>query len=146
MAQVGSGSSDDDLTPQLPELWQQQELCDVTLISADKQQFRAHKIILAASSRYFQALFVGAGKHLRESKARDTDSEDIVIELEAVDASSLGSILTSIYRKRVHVTSENVESLLSASNYLDVAPVRQACCQASAWHHRLLFLSNYYWI
>ena len=134
MAQLFNTLPADDLTPQLPELWQQEELCDVTLVSADKQRFRAHKIILASASRYFKALFVGAGKHLRENATRTTDSNDMVIELEAVDADSLGSVLTSIYQKNVEITPENVEGLLSASNYLDVAPIRQACCQVSRAH------------
>jgi hypothetical protein len=128
MTRPATTSAVDDLIPQLPDLWQHQELCDVTLISADKHTFRAHKIILASASRYFQALFVGAGKHLRES----TDSaSETRIELENVDAVSLGDILACIYQKKVRVTPENVVGLLSASNYLDVEPVRQACCQVS---------------
>ena len=41
-------------------------LCDVTL-QADSQQFEAHRVVLAASSAYFRAMFAG---NLEESRQR----------------------------------------------------------------------------
>ena len=120
----------EDLTPELPELWNQQELCDVTLVSAEGQRFRAHKIILAAASRYFQALFVGGGKHLLEG-SREGQGETTV-ELEGIDAASLAGVLRSIYHKRAIVDADSVQGLLLAANYLDIAAVRDACCQVGA--------------
>ena len=117
----------EDLIPDLPQLWEQQELCDVTLLSADKQAFRAHKIILAGASRYFQALFVGGGRHLLESTRGG--AEETSVELEAIDSDSLTAVLESIYRKRINVHKENVHGLLMAANYLDVPKLQQACCQ-----------------
>lgn len=117
------------LTPRLWDHYSNQELCDVSVISSDRQRFRAHKIILASASRYFEALFLGAGKHLHGSSSTGTGGEEMQIQLEAVDAESLACILTSIYHGSVHVGNSNVEALLLASNYLDVAPVKAACCQ-----------------
>ena len=132
---MSSASRDDnpleDLTPELPELWEQQELCDVTLVSAEGQHFRAHKIILAAASRYFQALFVGGGKHLLEGSRAGQGEPSI--ELEAIDAASLAGVLRSIYHKRVAVDADSVQGLLLAANYLDVAAVREACCQVRGY-------------
>ena len=117
----------EDLISDLPQLWEQQELCDVTLLSADKQAFRAHKIILAGASRYFQALFVGGGRHLLESSRGGP--EETSVELEAIDSNSLTAVLESIYYKRIDVSHENVYGLLMAANYLDVPKLQQACCQ-----------------
>ncbi|KAK9906356.1 hypothetical protein WJX75_000482 [Coccomyxa subellipsoidea] len=72
------------------------------------------------------------------------------IQLEAVDAESLACILTSIYHGSVNVGNSNVEALLLASNYLDVAPVKAACCQflkanlrASSCLHTLALAAMY---
>ena len=122
-----------DLTPELPELWRQGELCDVTLVSAQGQVFRAHKIILAAASRYFQALFVGGGKHLLEgSRAGGNETR---VQLDAIDSASLATVLRCIYDKQVDMDADSVQGLLLAANYLDVPAVRDACCQVSAPAH-----------
>jgi len=131
MVQLGSMPVE-ALTPRLWNHFENQELCDVTVVSSDKQTFRAHKIILASASRYFEALFLGAGKHLHRTSTTGTTGEDMQIQLEAVDAESLACILSAIYKGNVAVGESNVESLLLASNYLDVAPVKEACCQVRA--------------
>jgi hypothetical protein len=41
-------------------------LCDVTL-QAENKQFEAHRVVLAASSAYFRAMFAG---HMEESRQR----------------------------------------------------------------------------
>jgi len=117
-----------DLTPSLQRLWKEGQLCDTTLVSSDSQIFEAHKIILAAASGYFRALFVGAGRHLRESfdQARsDTQS----IRLPAVSGDSLRSVLEVLYNKDLNISEANVQNLLSASNYLDIPVIREACCE-----------------
>ena len=122
-----------NLTPSLQSLWKEGQLCDLTLISEDNQKFEAHKIILAAASGYFRALFVGAGGHLRESFDRDTAPEEQKIRLPAVSGESLRSVLEIIYEKRLNIYDGNVEDLLTASNYLDIPVIRDACCEVS-WY------------
>ncbi len=48
----------------LAELWGEEALCDVVLESFEGVRTKAHKIILAASSTYFRALFAGAGRNM----------------------------------------------------------------------------------
>ena len=120
-----------DLTPSLQSLWEEGQLCDLTLISKDDQTFEAHKIILAAASGYFRALFVGAGRHLRESFDRDRSANEQIIRLPAVSGDSLRSVLEIIYNKQISISDENVEDLLAASNYLDIPVIREACCEVN---------------
>ena len=124
-----------DLTPSLQSLWKEGQLCDLTLVSSDSQTFEAHRIILAAASGYFRALFVGAGRHLRESFDRDRSANEQIIRLPAVSGDSLRSVLEIIYNKQISISDENVEDLLAASNYLDIPVIREACCQVHhCWH------------
>lgn len=118
-----------DLTPSLQSLWKEGQLCDLTLVSSDSQTFEAHKIILAAASGYFRALFVGAGRHLRESFDQGTSPKEQTIRLPAVSGDSLRSVLEIIYNKQLNISDANVEDLLAASNYLDIPVIREACCQ-----------------
>ena len=118
-----------DLTPSLQSLWKEGQLCDLTLVSSDNQTFDAHKIILAAASGYFRALFVGAGRHLRESFDQDRSPNEQTIRLPAVSGDSLRSVLEIIYNKQLDISDVNVEDLLAASNYLDIPVIREACCQ-----------------
>lgn len=120
-----------DLTPSLQSLWEEGQLCDLTLISKDDQTFEAHKIILAAASGYFRALFVGAGRHLRESLDFSTSPYDQKIRLPAVSGDSLRSVLEIIYNKHLDISESNVEDLLTASNYLDIPVIREACCEVN---------------
>ena len=50
------------------------ELCDVTLL-VEGQKIRAHKIILAAASPYFKAMFTGRKKMLCVQKMSIHDSD-----------------------------------------------------------------------
>jgi hypothetical protein len=118
-----------DLTPSLQSLWKEGQLCDLTLISSDNLSFEAHRIILAAASGYFRALFVGAGRHLRESFDQGRSPAEQPIRLPAVSGDSLRSVLEIIYDKRLNISDTDVEDLLSASNYLDIPVIREACCE-----------------
>lgn len=51
----------------LLQLWREGQLCDVRIRTRDGAEFTVHKVVLAASSLYFRSLFVGAGRHMRES-------------------------------------------------------------------------------
>lgn len=53
-------------------------LCDVTL-QAENKQFDAHRVVLAASSAYFRAMFAG---HMEESRQR------VVVIMQVVKFSS----------------------------------------------------------
>ena len=78
------------------------DLCDVTIVVAD-QEFRAHKVILAASSPYFKAMFATAFDEKDHSKIIIQDIIPKYFEM----------ILEFIYTgRRLEITVDNVQSLL----------------------------------
>ena len=93
------------------------QLCDV-ILRADSQQFRAHKVVLAAASPYFKAMFCNS---LREADMRD-------ISLQCIHANTLQSLIEFAYTSEIHVSELNVCSLLPAANMLHMIDVIDACC------------------
>ncbi|KAK5640680.1 hypothetical protein RI129_009227 [Pyrocoelia pectoralis] len=95
----------------------QKLLCDVVLI-ADDIEIPAHKMILAASSSYFYAMFTNFGESKQEH-----------ITLQGVDHQALLLLIEYIYTSEIQVTEENVQILLPAANILQLTDVRDACCE-----------------
>ncbi|GJQ73303.1 putative BTB And C-terminal Kelch [Trypoxylus dichotomus] len=91
-------------------------LCDVTLI-ADNVEIPAHKMVLAACSPYFYAMFMS----FEESKQDK-------ITLKEIDSAALTLLVEYVYTSEVQVTEENVQALLPAANLLQLTDVRDACC------------------
>ncbi|KAJ1522109.1 hypothetical protein ONE63_002420 [Megalurothrips usitatus] len=98
-------------------LRKQNLLCDVTLISDDNSEVSAHKMVLAACSPYFYAMFTS----FEESKSDR-------VTLQGVDAMALQLLVNYVYTSEIHVTEENVQVLLPAANLLQLTDVRDACC------------------
>jgi len=92
-------------------------LCDVT-IEVGSKSLRAHRVVLAASSPYFHAMFTSG---LREGTAG-------VIQLHDVDAESVVLLVEFIYSSKIKIVETNVQQLLAASNLLQLTYVRDACC------------------
>ncbi len=89
---------------------------DVTLV-AGEEEVAAHKNVLAAASPYFYAMFTGF-----EESRRDR------VELGGVDPGALLALVDYIYTSEVDVTEENVQTLLTAANLLQLDDVRDGCC------------------
>jgi len=84
------------------------EFTDVTLACKDGQQIGAHKVILAASSPFFESL-LRMNKHSHPLIfMKGTKSEDLV------------AIIDFIYYGEVHVYQENIDSLLVLAEELNV--------------------------
>ncbi|ESO84234.1 hypothetical protein LOTGIDRAFT_211219 [Lottia gigantea] len=93
-------------------------LCDVILV-ADVVEISAHKAVLSSCSQYFYAMFTG---EMFESKAER-------ITLQEIDAKALSLLVDFVYTSEIHVTEENVQTLLPAANILQLTEVRDACCE-----------------
>ncbi|XP_078087061.1 kelch-like protein 3 isoform X6 [Mustelus asterias] len=99
------------------ELRSKSTLCDVTIVAEDVE-IEAHRIVLAACSPYFCAMFTG---DMAESKAKKVEIKDI-------DGHTLSKLIDYIYTAEVEVTEENVQVLLPAASLLQLMDVRTACC------------------
>lgn len=77
--------------------YRQNLLCDVRLV-ADNVEVPSHKMVLAACSPYFHAMFTS----FEESK-----QERIV--LQGVDSQALQLLIDYVYSSEVHVTEDNVQ-------------------------------------
>eukprot|EP00241_Pyramimonas_parkeae_P000900 CAMPEP_0114237522 /NCGR_PEP_ID=MMETSP0058-20121206/7437_1 /TAXON_ID=36894 /ORGANISM="Pyramimonas parkeae, CCMP726" /LENGTH=599 /DNA_ID=CAMNT_0001349573 /DNA_START=302 /DNA_END=2101 /DNA_ORIENTATION=+ len=103
----------------LLEMWREAKLCDVTLRAQD-ELVPAHRIILAACSPFFRAMFTGTGGEMLEGRCD-------VIELKGVDGPTLKSVIESLYTRELEVHENNVDNLLGAAIYLGLDPVQQLC-------------------
>ena len=101
----------------LDGLRQSRTFCDITLC-VDSKEFPCHKIVLASFSPYFNAMFSGELAESRQEK----------VTINGIDATMLELLVNYAYTSEVLITKVNVQSLLSASNLLEVLPVRDACC------------------
>ncbi|CAO2596235.1 Kelch-like protein 3 [Lemmus lemmus] len=99
------------------ELRSKQLLCDV-MITAEDVEIEAHRVVLAACSPYFCAMFTG---DMSESKAKK-------IEIKDMDGQTLSKLIEYMYTAEIEVTEENVQVLLPAASLLQLMDVRQNCC------------------
>lgn len=94
----------------------QKLLCDVTLV-ANTVEIPAHKMVLAACSPYFYAMF-----------SSFEESRQDRITLQEIDPQALQLLVEYVYTSEVQVTEDNVQVLLPAANLLQLTDVRDACC------------------
>lgn len=90
--------------------------CDVSLV-VGMVEIIAHKMVLAACSVYFYAMFVEFGENHQQH-----------VVIEGVDAQSLRTIVEYVYTSCLEITEDNVQQLLSAADLLQITDVRAACC------------------
>ena len=98
---------------------EQGEFIDVHL-KASEEVFSAHRIVLAASSDYFHAMFAHGMK--------ESNQEVIELKDESISAAALKIVLDSIYSGDLQVNDENVFDVLVAADHLQVTSVVQQCC------------------
>ena len=98
---------------------EQGEFIDVYL-KVGEEVFSAHRIVLAASSDYFHAMFAHGMK--------ESNQEVIELKDESISAAALKIVLDSIYSGDLQVNDENIFEVLVAADHLQVTSVVQQCC------------------
>ena len=83
--------------------------CDVTVMVRDKC-FKAHKVLLAASSPFFWNLLT--------SGMRESNENVIKVELEEATEAVIEDVLLYIYTGNVLITDEKAHNLIASANYL----------------------------
>ena len=96
-----------ELAKRLNMLRRQDHLCDVTLVTKDDKEFKAHRNVLSAASPFFFKLHQSDMKENREG----------IVRFEEISGAVMEDVLKFIYTGSVEVTQENSEDLIAAANY-----------------------------
>ncbi|KAJ8403770.1 hypothetical protein AAFF_G00346380 [Aldrovandia affinis] len=104
------------ITHGLKQLLDAQQLCDVTLLVEGKK-FMCHRVLLAAVSPYFRAMFTSP---LVESRLTE-------IRLEEVTPSVMETVIQFVYTGEAGLSLDTAEDLFVAANRLQVMPLQDLC-------------------
>ena len=95
-------------------LRRQDYLCDITLVTKDDKEFKAHRNVLSAASPLFLKLLQSDMKENREG----------IVHFEEISGAVMEDVLEFIYTGSVEVTEENSKDLIAAANYLLLAGLK----------------------
>ncbi len=111
----------------LSELYQQctqKAGCDVTLVVDDgtgKDRFPTHRVVLAANSMYFDAMF----QYMNTRGLMEAHQSEIHVRLPTLRTEPFEKILKFFYTGTIWITGVDVQDILETSNYLLVDAVCQ---------------------
>ena len=94
----------------------QDYLCDITLVSKDNRELKAHRNVLSAASPFFSKLLQSDMKENQEG----------IVRFEEISGSVIEDVLQFIYTGTVEVTQENSKELIAAGNYLIIPGLKTA--------------------
>ncbi|XP_061695426.1 kelch-like protein 40a isoform X2 [Syngnathoides biaculeatus] len=100
----------------LCDLLENDKFVDCVLKVQDKD-FPCHRLVLAASSPFFKAMFLS---DLEESKARD-------VVLNDVEPGTMGIILRCLYTSDINLTEQNVQDIFMVSNMYQIPSIFSVC-------------------
>ena len=89
-------------------------LCDITLVTNDDIELKAHRNVLSAVSPFFCKLLESDMKENREG----------IIRFEEISGCVMEDVLEFIYTGTVEVTQENAKELIAAGNYLMIPSLK----------------------
>ena len=114
MSAVGQTSFCVELMKRLNIQRKQDYLCDITLVTNDDREFKAHRNVLSAASPFFCKLLESEMKENREG----------IVRFEEISATVMEDVLEFIYTGTVEVTQENAKELIAAGNYLIIPSLK----------------------
>ncbi|XP_004640758.1 kelch-like protein 6 [Octodon degus] len=91
-------------------------LTDV-ILCVDIQEFSCHRVVLAAASNYFRAMFCNDLKEKYEKR----------IVIRGVDAETMHTLLDYTYTSKALITKQNVQRVLEAANLFQFLRMVDAC-------------------
>lgn len=100
----------------LCDLLENEKFVDCVLKIKDKE-FPCHRLVLAASSPFFKAMFLS---ELEESKKRE-------ITLKDVEPNVMGMILRYLYTSDINLTEQNVQDIFMVANMYQIPSIFSVC-------------------
>uniref|UniRef100_A0A5S6QG65 BTB domain-containing protein n=1 Tax=Trichuris muris TaxID=70415 RepID=A0A5S6QG65_TRIMR len=100
----------------MQKFYEEQLFCDVCLV-VEGRRINAHRLVLAAASDYFSALFTSS---MRESGAHE-------VQMLNIGAGILETLVLYCYYGEILLTESRVEELLDVASQLQLAEVVEAC-------------------
>ena len=97
-----------ELAKRLNMMRRHANLCDVTLMTIDDKEFKAHRNVLTAASPFFCKLLQSDMKENREG----------IVRFEEISGAVMEEVLEFVYTGSIEVTQENCKDLIAAANYL----------------------------
>ncbi|XP_077004882.1 kelch-like protein 6 [Tamandua tetradactyla] len=91
-------------------------LTDV-ILCVDIQEFSCHRVVLAAASNYFRAMFCNDLKEKYEKR----------VTIKGVDAETMHTLLDYTYTSKALITKHNVQRVLEAANLFQFLRMVDAC-------------------
>ena len=104
-----------ELAMRLNMLRNQDHLCNITLVTNDGKEFKAHRNVLSAASPFFCKLLQSNMKENREG----------IVRFEEISGAVMEDVLEFIYTGSVEVTQENSKDLIAAANYLHIPGLKK---------------------
>ncbi|XP_022179017.1 ring canal kelch homolog [Myzus persicae] len=103
----------------LQSLRNDEVFCDIKLETGDGtgNTIFGHKIVLSSACPYFYAMFT----HFEEK------DKDLVV-IKQLDSITLQLIVDFIYSGKIMITENNVQTLLSAANLMQLQEIKEVCC------------------
>jgi len=101
----------DHLREMLHDMMTSNELTDVTLVSEDKKQFKAHKVVLSASSTVFKSII------------SENYTTNPVIYLRGILSHEIESILQFIYVGKATLYQERMNEFLQVGKSLEIKEI-----------------------
>ena len=101
---------------QMHDLRTQGHFCDITL-AVEGREIKAHKIVLASCSSYFRSMLLSGMVESRKDH----------IEIKDVDPNSLDALVNFAYTASLTISTDNVESLMTAAAMLVFNTAFEAC-------------------
>ncbi|XP_078703743.1 kelch-like protein 24 [Branchiostoma floridae x Branchiostoma belcheri] len=88
-----------------------------TQLCVGGHEIPCHRAVLSSCSEYFQAMFCNDTAESKEEK----------VEIREVSYEAVKAVVDFAYTAKVTITEENAQTLLEASNLLQVLPIKEAC-------------------
>ncbi|KAK0055342.1 heat shock protein 70 A1 [Biomphalaria pfeifferi] len=112
-----------NLLSEINQLWMDRELCDVNL-SVEGVVIPAHRVILAALSPYFKAMFC----------SQLDESHKFQIRIQDLSLTAVQAIINFAYTAHLELTEDTVQTIMQTAAMMQISAVEKLCCSFLVEH------------